>query len=85
MSVLADIKEKMAGQAHRGEACGIKITAVIKDLTKDQLSEFLQSDEVKSFFADAGVEDAPEDGCDFELAIAEMSDADLKPLLDIMS
>lgn len=74
----------MADQAHRGDACAIKITAVIKDLTPDQLNEFLASDEVKSFWSSNGV-DAPEDACDFELAIADMNDAVLKDLLDIMS
>mgnify|MGYP000580835869 CR=1 FL=1 len=78
------VKELMKGMAHRGDANAIKITAVLKDLTPDQLSEVLGDAAVKDFWAANGV-DAPEDACDFELAIADMNDAALKPLLDIMS
>lgn len=80
-SIFATMKDKLAD--HRGDACSIRLKNVVEGLTEDQVVDFLDNDDTKKFFEDAGL-DAPADACDFDLAIDEMSDEALKPLLALI-
>ena len=69
--------------AFRGDSDEIHIKNAVQALTDDQVCEFLQTEEARSFFE--GIErDCPEDKCDLEMEISSLEKGQLKELLSLL-